>query len=74
MNVLTNLKSALLSMILMSVLAGASYVIGLGDVFLVDFKNLTNVLVISLLTGVVSFIKSSLTNEGGVFAGSVKVK
>ena len=70
----TNIKGALVSTVLMAVLAGAGYVVGLGDVFLVESKTLINIVVIALLTGVVSLVKNLLTNKEGVFVGVVEVK
>ena len=71
---LTTLKSALVSVCLMAILAGAGYIIESGDIFSIDWRALANIGVIALLTGVVSIIKSLFTNSNGVFAGSVKVK
>lgn len=71
---LTTLKGALTSTVLMAILSGLMYVTQVGDVFALDVKTLTNVIAISLATGVVSLIKSLLTNDDGVFVGIVKVK
>jgi len=59
---ITNIKSALLSTMLMAIVGMAVYVIGLGDVFLIELKPLVNVGAIALLTGIVSVIKSLLTS------------
>jgi len=59
---ITNIKSALLSTVLMAIVGMAVYVIGLGDVFLIELKPLVNVGAIALLTGIVSVIKSLLTS------------
>lgn len=67
------IKSALISALLMAVLSMAGYVIGLGDVFKVDTKILINTGVISLLTGLVSLLKSLGTSKNGTFAG-IKIK
>lgn len=69
----TNIKSAVVSMILTAIIAVAMYIIGIGDIFIIDGRILLNIAVMSLLTGLVSIIKSSGTDNGGYFAG-VKVK
>lgn len=68
------LKSALVSTVLMAVLAMAMYVLNLGDVFKIEVHSLVNVGVMALLTGVVSLIKSLLTDSEGKFVGKMKVK
>lgn len=57
----------------MAVLAIAMYVLSVGDVMQINTISLVNVAVMSLMTGVVSMIKSLGTTETGIFAG-VKVK
>jgi len=71
---LTNIKSALVSVCLMAILSGSVYIIESGDIFAINWRTLVNIGSIALLTGIVSIIKSLLTNSNGVFAGSVKVK
>jgi hypothetical protein len=71
---LNDIKSALVSAVLMAVLAMAMYIINAGNIFAIDWNDLANTGIIALLTGVVSLVKSLLTNNNGVFAGSVKVK
>lgn len=68
------IKSALVSTVLMAILSVAGYILQLGDVFKVDLHTLTNVAVISFLTGIVSVLKNLLTNEEGRFVGIVKLK
>ena len=68
-----SLKSALVSAVLMAVVAMAGYVIGLGDLWKIDVHILTNIGVMALLTGIVSLIKNFLTSDSGTFAGIVKV-
>lgn len=68
------IKGALVSTVLMGILSFLTYIIQLGDIFKVDVKIATNVVVMSLATGLVSLIKSLLTNDEGVFSGIVKVK
>lgn len=68
-----NIKSAIVSVMLMVILSGALYILGVGDIFKIKGEALINILVMALLTGVVSIIKSMGTDAGGYFAG-VKVK
>lgn len=67
------IKSALVSTVLAGILAGAIYILGVGDVFNLDIKAFVNVISMALLSGIVSLIKSSLTTDAGNFAGAVKV-
>ena len=71
---LASFKSALISAVLMAVIAIAGYVIGLGDLWKIDLHSLTNIGVMALLTGIVSLIKNYLTSNSGTFAGIVKVE
>jgi hypothetical protein len=71
---LASFKSALVSAVLMGVLATALYVINIGDVWQIDLKALTNVGVMAFLTGIVSLIKNLLTDNGGTFAGVIKTE
>lgn len=68
-----NLKSALVSGVIMGVLAMATYIVGLGDVFKIDVHSLVNVGALAVLTAVVSLIKSYLTTSDGAFLG-VQIK
>ena len=70
---ITNIKSALISGVLMTILAIATYILSVGDIFSVDGKTMVNIGVMSLLTAIVSFVKSSFTSDAGKFAG-IKVK
>lgn len=70
----TNVKSALVSGVITAVLAGASYIIGLGDVFSIDVHALVNVISLAALTAIVSLVKSLLTTDSGNFVGSVNIK
>lgn len=67
------IKSALISGLLMGFLGVAGYIVSVGDVFKLDIHALVNVLVLSILTTLVSLIKSGLTTTSGTFAG-IKVK
>lgn len=70
----TNIKSALVSAVLMAILTVAGYVISLGNIFAIDWKVMANLGVISLLTGLVSLIKNYLTNDDGKFVGTLQIK
>lgn len=69
----TNIKSAFVSMMLMGILATAGYIIGIGDVFKIDWHALINTGVMAILAGVVSLIKSMGTSDRGTFVG-IQVK
>lgn len=69
----TNVKSALITALLTAVLAMGAYVLGIGDIFKIDWKAITNIGVLSLITAIVSIIKSLLTTDKGKFLGAVKV-
>lgn len=69
----TNLKSALVSFAIAGVLAGAMYILQVGDIFALDVKQLINVVTIAILVAVVSLLKSLGTDANGKFAG-IKVK
>lgn len=70
----TNIKGAIVSAVITAVLAIAGYIIGVGDIFSIDVHALVNVGALSVLTALVSVIKSLLTTQSGDFAGVVKVK
>lgn len=69
-----SVKRALVSTVIMAVVAGAVYVIGLGDVFAVNFHSLTNIVAISLLTGLVSLANSLFTTNNGKFLGMTQTQ
>lgn len=69
-----NVKSALVSVVLAVILATAGYVIGLGDVFKIETHALVNVAVMAGLVGIVSLIKSYLTDSNGKFVGTTQIK
>lgn len=71
---LTNVKSALVSALITAVLAGAGYIIGVGNVFTIDVHALVNVLSLSALTALVSLLKALGTTPSGSFIGVVQVK
>lgn len=66
------IKSALILMVLTAVGAGITYVVGLGDVFLIDGHKLINVLALSLLVGAASLIQHFLTTNDDKFLGITK--
>lgn len=70
---MTNIKSALVSGLIMGLLGVAGYVIGIGDIFKLNAHVLINVGVMSALTTIVSLVKTSLTNTDGKIAG-VQIK
>lgn len=70
----TNIKSALVSFILTAVLAAAGYIIGVGDIFGLNFHSLANVTAISALTALISLIKAFLTTPAGNFVGTVEIR
>jgi hypothetical protein len=67
-------KSAAVSVVLMAILSIMTYIIGLGDIFAVDWKALINIGIISLATGIVSLIKNFFTSTSGKFAGTFKIE
>jgi hypothetical protein len=69
----TNIKSALVSTILTAVLSMAVYVVSLNDIFVIDYHTLANIGAISVLTGLISLIKSFLTTDSGRFLGATKI-
>ena len=68
-----NVRSALVYGVLTALMLMAVYVVGIGDIFKIDYRSLLNIGVISLLTTFVSLVKNLLTNSKGKFAGVVKV-
>ena len=69
MNLLTAIKSALLSAGIAAVLSVAGYIIGVGDVFKLDPHALINAAVLSALVAIVSLIKAGLTQTDGTALG-----
>lgn len=67
------IKSALISGVMLGVLAMAGYVVAVGDLWKLNLHELANIGVISALAAIVSLIKSMGTTEQGRFAG-VQVK
>jgi hypothetical protein len=69
----TNIKSAIISTVLTAILAMAVYVVSLNDIFVINLHTLINIGSISLLTGIISLIKSFLTTDTGRFLGTTKI-
>lgn len=70
---ITNLKSALVSAVLMAILAVLAFIVQQGSIFGLNVQQVANVFVISLFTAIVSFVKNSFTSPVGTFAG-IKVR
>ncbi len=70
---ITNYKNALVTVLLTAVLAVVVYVVGLGDIFKVNWHDFVNIGVLALLNGLISLIKQFLTTDSGKFLGTVKV-
>lgn len=62
-----------MSFVISGILAGALYILQVGDVFAIDVHGLVNVVAIAVLVAVVSFIKSLGTLPDGTFAG-IKIR
>lgn len=69
-----NVKSAIISALVMAVLGMAGYVIGVGDIFSLDFHKLANIGALAGLTVIVSLVKNWLTTDEGKFVGLVDTK
>lgn len=68
----TNIKSAVMSVVLTAVLGMAAYIVGIGDVFNIDIHSLANIGALAFLNGLISLCKAFLTTSEGNLAG-VKV-
>lgn len=66
-------KSAVISGLLMALLVIASSIIASGSIYGLNWSNLLDVGVMAFITSMVSLIKSILTNEVGEFLGT-KIK
>lgn len=67
-------KSAFVSFVLTVVLAGAVYVVGIGDIFAIELHAFINVIAMAGLVFIISLIKSWATTKQGDFLGAVKIK
>lgn len=71
---ITTIKSALVSGLIVGLLAMGVYIVKIGSIFGLNWHSVINVGVISFLTAVASLLKVGGTNTEGVFLGMVKVK
>ena len=69
-----NIKGAFISALLTAKLAVLIYVTSLKDIFEFDPHQAVNIGAMSLMTGIVSLLKSLLTSDSGKFLGMTKVK
>lgn len=69
----TNIKSAIVYILLTAFIQIALYIIGIGDVYKLDSHLVINMAVTSLLVGAVSVVKNLLTTNDGNFLGVTKV-
>ena len=67
-----SVKRAAISTVIMALVAGAVYVVGIGDIFAVNLHSLANVVALSLLTGLISLVNSLLTTNDNKFLGITK--
>lgn len=70
----TDVKSALVSALVLSLLAILSYIVQEGSIFDLDFKTLINIGVMAGLVSIVSLLKSFFTTNNGNFLGAVNIK
>ncbi len=71
---MNEVKNALVWVVLTAIVVVLAYVISVGDIFKLDWRVMINLGVLSLCNGVISLIKSFMTNyEKGTIAG-IKVK
>lgn len=71
---LTNVKGAIISALLMGVLALLTNIIATGNIFATDWNVVINAGILAFFTGLVSLIKNLLTDSAGAFLGAVEVK
>ena len=71
---LKDVVSALMSSLLMALIAVLGYVMQVGDIFGINLRTLTNIGVMAGLTGIVSLLKTLLTTSEGNFLGGVSIK
>ena len=67
------IKSAIASGILASVVSILSYIVYNGDIFSIDYKSLANIGILAGFTTCISMIKSFTTSEKGNIFGLVKI-
>jgi hypothetical protein len=68
-----NIKSALVYGLLWGVLAIVIYMIQIGDIYALNYRDLSNAGVYGVLGSLVSVLKNLLTTDKGNFVGAVKV-
>ena len=66
--------NAVAYVVLTAILGMGLYVLGIGDVFQINFQSLVNIGAISLIAGIVSIIKDLLTTKSGKLAGVIPLK
>lgn len=69
-----SVKSALVTVGIAIVLAVGGYIVGVGDVFKLDWHALVNVGVLSGVAGIISLAKSYMTDNNGRFLGGTQIK
>lgn len=67
------IRSACVSIGLAVVLAVAVYIVGVGDIFAIEYKTLINIGVLAGLVGIIDLVKSLLTTKQGDFVGAVNI-
>lgn len=67
-----NIMSAVVYVVLTAFLGLLAYVVGIGDVYKIDFHSVVNIFSIAIATGLVSIIKNFLTDNSGAFLGVAK--
>lgn len=69
---MAGVKSAIILAALTAFGLGLAYIIGLGDVFLVDGHKLINILTLGFATGIASLVQHILTTNDDKFLGITK--
>ncbi len=70
---ITSLKSAFVSAVLVALIVVFSDIIAVGNIFELNWRDLANAGIMSLFTGLVSILKSLLTDNSGKVLG-MKIK
>lgn len=69
-----NVKSAAVTVVLWALVAVAGYIVGLGDIWKIDWHVMANIGALSLLSGFISLVKNFLTSNSGSFAGVTQIQ
>jgi len=69
-----NVKSAIISGVLMALFAMCTYIVSVGNIFTMDYAQLANIGAIAGVTSIVSLLKSMLTTSDGKFVGMTSIK